>query len=167
MAKLSPQPGQMIDQFKVVSLLHRGGMSQLWQVKMKGEPEPLLMKIPIISEGEDPAAIVGFEMEQMIMPRLQGPHVPRFIASGEFAGQPYIVMEKVPGESLLPMLQKLPLPVEEVARIAARVADALAPSMPNMSSTSTSSPPTSCFDRLARRYSSTTVLPATANCRTC
>ncbi len=125
MTKLSPQPGQMIDQFKVVTLLHRGGMSQLWQVEMKGEPDPLLMKIPIVSEGEDPAAIVGFEMEQMIMPRLQGLHVPRFIASGEFAGQPYIVMEKVPGESLLPMLQKLPLPVEEVARIAARVADAL------------------------------------------
>jgi hypothetical protein len=37
---------------------------------------PLLMKIPLVSEGEDPAAIVSFEMEQMILPRLSGPHVP-------------------------------------------------------------------------------------------
>ena len=33
---------------------------------------PLLMKVPRVSEGEDPAAIVSFEMEQMILPRLRG-----------------------------------------------------------------------------------------------
>ena len=55
------------------------------------------MKTPVLYEGEDPAAIVGFEMEQMIMPRLTGPHVPRFIASGDFSNQPYIVMESIEG----------------------------------------------------------------------
>jgi hypothetical protein len=32
---------------------------------------PLLMKIPRVAEGEDPAAIVSFEMEMMILPRLR------------------------------------------------------------------------------------------------
>ena len=32
----------------------------------------------------------------MIMAELNGPHVPRFVANGDFAVQPYIVMEYVP-----------------------------------------------------------------------
>ena len=43
------------------------------------------MKVPRISEGEDPAAIVSFEMEQMILPRLSGPHVPACFGTGDFA----------------------------------------------------------------------------------
>jgi hypothetical protein len=49
---------------------------------------PLLMKVPRVSEGEDPAAIVSFEMEQMILPRLSGPHVPACFGTGDFAAQP-------------------------------------------------------------------------------
>ena len=61
---------------------------------------PLLMKIPRVSEGEDPAAIVSFEMEQMILPRLAGPHVPACFGTGDFARQPYVVMERIPGKTL-------------------------------------------------------------------
>jgi serine/threonine protein kinase len=64
-------------------------------------------------------------MEQMIMPRLKGPHVPRHVANGDFAVQPFIVMEQLAGESLLPLLKQLPLPVERVASIGISVADAL------------------------------------------
>ncbi len=83
------------------------------------------MKVPVIGEGDDPAAIVGFEMEQMILPRLSGPHVPRFVANGDFATLPYIVMERLPGTSLYPLLERLPLPPEEVVAIGAKVAVAL------------------------------------------
>ena len=47
---------------------------------------PLLMKMPkIVAEGEDPAAIVSFEMEQMILPRLSGASRSAFVAAGDFA----------------------------------------------------------------------------------
>jgi serine/threonine protein kinase len=64
-------------------------------------------------------------MEQMIMPRVKGPHVPRHIANGDFSKQPFIVMERLAGETLLPMLKQLPLPAEKVAAIGAVIADAL------------------------------------------
>ena len=83
------------------------------------------MKTPVVFEGEDPAAIVGFEMEQMIMPRLKGPHVPRHVANGDFAVQPFIVMEQLAGDSLLPLLKQLPMPVVRVASIGISIADAL------------------------------------------
>ena len=100
-------------------------MARLWEVIRANEDMPMLMKVPILREGEDPAAIVSFEMEQMIMPRLQGPHVPRFVANGDSHVQPYIVMERIPGPTLLPKLENLPLAIEDVAMLGARIAVAL------------------------------------------
>ncbi len=117
--------GAILDGFRIETLVHQGGMSTLWRVSRDGEAMPMLMKVPILNEGEDPAAIVSFEMEQMIMPRLSGPHVPKFVAAGDFAVQPYIVMEYIESQSLLKRLPDLPLPYEEVARIGAKVAAAL------------------------------------------
>jgi serine/threonine protein kinase len=64
-------------------------------------------------------------MEQMILAKLSGPHVPRFVANGDFAVHPYIVMERIPGTSLLPYLQRLPLSYSEVAETGAKIATAL------------------------------------------
>ncbi|HEY4253963.1 MAG TPA: bifunctional serine/threonine-protein kinase/universal stress protein [Roseomonas sp.] len=117
--------GAVFDGFTVGKRLHRGGMAMLYEVTHPGHAAPLIMKVPLLLEGEDPATIVGFEMEQMILPRLTGPHVPRFLAAGDFSDQPFIVMERLPGTSLLPRISALPMPAAEVAAIAARVATAL------------------------------------------
>ncbi len=117
--------GTVLDGFRIDKLTHAGGMAHLWSVTREADGAGFLMKTPVVYEGEDPAAIVSFEMEQMIMPRLKGPHAPRHIANGDFATQPYIVMEQLPGDTLLPQLQSLPLGVDKVAARGAAVADAL------------------------------------------
>jgi len=116
-------PGQLVDGFELLECLHYGGMAALWRVTRAGLTVPAIMKIPLL--GDDPAAIVGFEVEQMILPLLQGPHVPRLIAAGGFEAQPYIVMEMLQGQSLRARLEHAPLPTDEVAAIGARVAEAL------------------------------------------
>ncbi|WLR94163.1 bifunctional serine/threonine-protein kinase/universal stress protein [Shinella zoogloeoides] len=125
MMKARLKPGDVIDGFTIEDIAHNGGMARIWQVSRPDIDFPILMKVPVIGEGDDPAAIVGFEMEQMILPRLSGPHVPRFVANGDFATLPYIVMERLPGTSLYPLLERLPLPPEEVVAIGAKVAVAL------------------------------------------
>jgi nucleotide-binding universal stress UspA family protein len=121
--------GDVIDDFVVQERLHQGGMASLWSVLRKSpdpaEALPLLMKVPRIKGGDDPTTIVGFEVEQMIMPMLGGAHVPRFIAHGDFARQPYIVMERIEGESLKPRFDAAPLPIDEVVDIGVKVATAL------------------------------------------
>ena len=126
MAKFSVQPGAVIDGFTIGECVHRGGMAALWSVTRPDIAVPLLMKIPLMSEGEDPAAIVSFEMEQMIMPRLSGPHVPACYGTGDFAKQPYVVLERIPGKTLYGRLGDLPLSCEETRTIAAKIAVALA-----------------------------------------
>jgi serine/threonine protein kinase len=126
MAKVSVQPGAVIDGFTVGECIHRGGMATLWSVTRPDLSTPLLMKIPRVSEGEDPAAIVSFEMEQMILPRLSGPHVPACHATGDFAHQAYVVIEPVPGKTLYSRLGELPLAYEEARLIGWKIATALA-----------------------------------------
>lgn len=128
------QAGDRIDGFVLKARLHQGGMATLWSVERideqgravhpPGEPQ-LIMKVPRIKGGEDPATIVGFEVEQMVMPMLKGPHVPRFVGKGDFTGVPYIVMEHVSGDTLRPRLDQAPLLIEEVSDIGQRVALAL------------------------------------------
>jgi eukaryotic-like serine/threonine-protein kinase len=117
--------GSIVDGFLIEDLFHRGGMSTLWRVSRPGDARPLLMKVPKLGEGADPAAIVSFEMELMIMPRLTGEHVPKFVAAGDLAVRPYIVMELVPGHTLLSRVPDVPLPYDEVAEIGVNVATAL------------------------------------------
>jgi eukaryotic-like serine/threonine-protein kinase len=126
MPKVSIQPGAVIDGFTIGECVHRGGMAVLWTVTHPGITVPLLMKIPRVSEGEDPAAIVSFEMEQMILPRVSGPHVPACFGTGDFAHQPHVVIERIPGDTLYKRLPDLPLPYEEVRGITAKIASALA-----------------------------------------
>jgi non-specific serine/threonine protein kinase/protein-serine/threonine kinase len=129
-ADLSPaaaiRPGGEIDGIAIGSLLHKGGMALIYEARKPGIDAPLILKAPRLSHGEDPAAIVGFEMEMMILPRLQGVHAPRIYQVGDFATQPYILMERLSSPSLIMRLGDLPLPVDEVVQLAARVADALA-----------------------------------------
>ncbi|HEV3500629.1 MAG TPA: serine/threonine-protein kinase, partial [Bradyrhizobium sp.] len=120
------EPGAVIDGFTIGELVHNGGMATLWSVSHPGIEVPLLMKIPRVSEGEDPAAIVGFEMEQMILPRLSGPHVPACFGTGDFARQAYAVMERIPGQTLYKRVPGLPIAYEEARAMVAKIASALA-----------------------------------------
>ena len=121
------EAGQIIDGWRLQEKLHTGGMAHLWSVvPVEGATTvPLIMKVPRIQGGEDPATIVGFEVEQMILPMLSGPHVPKFIARGDFTEHPYIVMERIDGVSLRPKLDEAPLPIDQVIEIGSRVASAL------------------------------------------
>ena len=130
--RLNLAPGEVIDgRFELVDCLHLGGMATVWSVKLKdGLPDEaatgLVMKVPRIQGGDDPATIVvGFEVEQMIMPRLSGPHVPAFVARGDFTRLPYIVMEHIEGETLQALVDQAPLPAEDVVQIGIKVAQAL------------------------------------------
>jgi eukaryotic-like serine/threonine-protein kinase len=126
MARSVITQGAEIDGFSVGECVHSGGMATLWSVTHPDIAVPLLMKIPRVSEGEDPAAIVSFEMEQMILPRLSGPHVPACFGTGDFARQAYVVIERIPGATLYKRIPDLPLAYEEAATLVGKIAVALA-----------------------------------------
>lgn len=116
--------GTRVDGFLIGKQLHSGSMATLCDVTRDNIAAPLIMKVPI-QDSSDPLTIVGFEMEQMILPQLKGSHVPKVLATGTFETQPYIVMERIDGASLLGKLDVMPLPVDEVIAIGIALAEAL------------------------------------------
>src|SRR3954453_19581844 len=118
------EPGQIVDGFRLEAPLKPGGMANLWRVTHPDHAIPLAMKLPFVQPGENPIAIIGFEVEGMILPRLTGEHAPRFVKSGDISN-PYIVMEFIAGTSLRARLDDTPLPANEVAAIGAKIAIAL------------------------------------------
>ncbi|MBC7662984.1 MAG: hypothetical protein H7276_04165, partial [Caulobacter sp.] len=75
------EKGAIVDGFLLEKRMHQGGMGSMWRVSRvdaDGPPAPvadeppLIMKVPRTKGGEDPATIVGYEVEQMIMPALTG-----------------------------------------------------------------------------------------------
>ncbi len=120
-----PRTGLQIDGFTLGEQLHKGGFATIWAVTHPLHRTPMVMKVPTILDGYDGPTIVGFEVEQMIMPRLTGPHVPRVMGTGDFAVMPYIVTERIPGESFLKRFGTAPRPLAEVMDLSARMASAV------------------------------------------
>jgi eukaryotic-like serine/threonine-protein kinase len=116
--------GELIDGFRLEETLHRSSLGTLWRVTRPDIDVPIIMKLPLLRAGSDPLAIIGYETEQMILPLLNGIHVPHFIAAGDFNG-PYVVMERIAGQSLMDWLPQLPLAPADVAKLGAGIADAL------------------------------------------
>ena len=123
---LRPEKGLVIDGFTLGDRLHEGGFATIWAVTHPLHRSELIMKVPKILDGDDGPTIVGFESEQMIMPRLSGVHVPRVVAQGGFETMPYIVLEAIPGQSLQARFDKGPWSLSDLLEVAARVAEALA-----------------------------------------
>jgi serine/threonine protein kinase len=117
-------PGQGIDGFEVGTCLHSGGMGAIFEVSSPDIAFPLLMKVPKMGMVDSAELLLAFETEAMILPALRGPHVPRFVAAGDVSRVPYLVTERIPGESLDRREPRV-LAAGEVARIGAAIADAL------------------------------------------
>jgi len=113
--------GTRIDGFTVGACIHSGGMARLFEVTGGSAGFPLLMKVPRLG---DPAVsaemLLSFETEAMILPRLYGPHVPRFVRAGDVTTAPYLVTERIAGAGPDRRPARA-LPPDEAARMGADI----------------------------------------------
>jgi serine/threonine protein kinase len=113
-----------IDGFELGTRLHSSAMGSIYEVK-SGAPFPSVIKLPHMKRGDPLANLIAFEVESMLLPALRGSHLPRFVASGGIDRQPYLVMERIHGESLQSRIDRGRVGQGEAATIAAAIADAL------------------------------------------
>jgi hypothetical protein len=109
------------DRFEIQARAGTGGMAVVYRALdvVSGD----LVAVKLLLETGD---IVRFEREARVLASLTHPHVVRYVSHGMAdTGQPYLVMEWLPGESLKQRLERqVPSLVESVAMIQ-RVAGAL------------------------------------------
>lgn len=127
------EEGSELDGFRIGPCLHAGAMARIYEVGYadgRESPFPMVMKVPLMRDGDGGENIVGFEIEHQLLQVLHGPHVPRFVAAGDLDRIPYLVMEQLKGITLEAWMKTFsevgdPLPVERIAHVGARLAQAV------------------------------------------
>jgi nucleotide-binding universal stress UspA family protein len=124
------EPGQVLDGFLIGERIETGPGARFYRVSCtdgRSDPGfPLLMKLPQRQEadGAERSVIpVDFEVEQQSLQALSGPHVPRLVAAGDPAQQPWLVMEFIEGRTLQYRTDQPALPaLSEVVYLGAALA---------------------------------------------
>jgi serine/threonine protein kinase/Tfp pilus assembly protein PilF len=120
--------GQTVSHYRILSKLGGGGMGIVYEaedlrlgrhVALKFIPEHLV---------KDPRALERFTREARAASQLNQPNICTIHDIEDNNGQPFIVMEKLEGESLKQRIHGKPLELDDLLDIAVQVADALAAS---------------------------------------
>ncbi len=112
--------GDKLGPYEILAPLGRGGMGEVYRAKdTKLEREVATKVLPVAFAG-DPQRLNRFEREAKVLASMNHPNIAQIYGMEESAKGPALVMELVPGQRL-----QVPLPLDEVLRIAGQVADAL------------------------------------------
>lgn len=114
--------------YRILRTLDQGGMGMVFEAEHVRLKRRVAVKVLAQHLAKDALALARFNREAEIISQVQHPHV---VQVSDFdtteAGEPYLVMELLSGESLAARLEREPrLPIAEAVRIAQQVSSGLA-----------------------------------------
>jgi len=118
-------PGNKLGPYEIVSPLGAGGMGEVHRGRDTRLERTVAIKILPSHFSADSAHKQRFEREAKTISQLNHPHICILYDIGHQDGIDYLVMECVEGETLAKRLEKGPLPLEQVLKYGAQIADAL------------------------------------------
>ncbi|MEW6402884.1 MAG: SUMF1/EgtB/PvdO family nonheme iron enzyme [Chloroflexota bacterium] len=119
--------GQTFGRYEILELLGEGGMATVYKAhdsRLEREVAIKVIRRSAFPPEEMEMLLKRFEREAKALARLSHPNIVGVIDYGEFEGQPYLVMEYLPGGTLKQRMTK-PLPWREAVQILLPVARAL------------------------------------------
>ncbi|WP_051979304.1 serine/threonine-protein kinase [Edaphobacter aggregans] len=117
-------PATRLGPYEILSLLGVGGMGEVYRARDTRLERTVAIKI-FSQLSYDPAHKQRFEREARAISSLNHPNICTLHDIGHQDGIDYLVMECVEGETLAKRLEKGPLPVDQVLKVGAQIADAL------------------------------------------
>jgi WD40 repeat protein len=116
-------PHIVIDHYEIARVIGYGGFGAVYEARMTHRPEVRVA----IKESFDSHSVHAFQGEFELLRELQHDHLPRYYEMFEANGNGYLVMELIPGQSLLDVLNKHkgPLPEAQVLGYAVQICDVL------------------------------------------
>jgi serine/threonine protein kinase len=110
--------------YEILSLIGAGGMGEVYRARDTRLERTVAIKV-LSQLSSDPAHKQRFEREARAISSLNHPNICTLHDIGHQDGIDYLVMECVEGETLTKRLEKGPLPVDQVLKVGAQIADAL------------------------------------------
>src|SRR6201987_5631791 len=117
--------GTKLGPYEIQAPLGAGGMGEVYRAKDTRLERTVAVKILPAHLSNDPVRKQRFEREAKTISSLNHPHICALYDVGHQDGTDYLVMECVEGETLAKRLEKGPLPLEQVLKFGAQIADAL------------------------------------------
>ncbi len=118
-------PGSKLGPYEILSALGAGGMGEVYRARDTRLGREVAVKILPAHLSSDPTRKQRFEREAKTISSLNHPHICVLYDVGHQDGTDYLVMECVEGETLAKRLEKGPLPLDQVLKYGAQIADAL------------------------------------------
>jgi len=123
-ARLNVEASSRIAGYSIKSVLGRGGMGIVYLAE-RGGRDYAVKVLDLTAGALEPEAIARFHREGEALRTLRGPGIPRFFEMGRSDDQLFVVMEYVPGESLLSVVERGPLDPAAVEHLMDEVLAAL------------------------------------------
>jgi serine/threonine protein kinase len=129
MIKIPPQmkisTGTRLGPYEVISRIGAGGMGEVWRGRDTRLDRSVAIKLLLDAFGDQSKFRLRFEREARTISQLNHPNICTLYDIGQHDETSYIVMELIDGESLADRLRKGPLPLADVIKYGAQIADAL------------------------------------------
>ncbi len=118
--------GVLLDnQYQIVELLGKGGMASVYKATQKSINRNVAVKVLPRSFLHDDTFMQRFQQEAELIARLEHFHILPIYAYGDYDGMPYIVMRYMGGGTLSQLIERGPLPWDEIARMTGQIGGAL------------------------------------------
>ncbi len=117
--------GAEIDHFRVMRVLGRGGMGEVYLARDTKLGRKVALKVVQPTLVDSKSALLRFQREARATAKLSHPNIVAIHAVGEHHDRPYVALEYVQGETLRERMDQHRLSIPESIRLAAAIADVL------------------------------------------
>ena len=114
-------PGQQLGRYQVLDLLGSGGMGRVYRALDPSLGREVAIKALSRTFRGDPASLRRFEREARVLATLSHPNIATIYGFERLEGLPYLVLERVHGETLSERLLRGAMPVAQALEIARQI----------------------------------------------
>jgi WD40 repeat protein/serine/threonine protein kinase len=119
-------PGTRVDHFKVIRLVGRGGMGEVYLARDTQLGRKVALKVIQPERLGSKRAVKQFLQEARATATFSHPHIVTIHTTGEHEGRPYVALEYLEGRNLRKRMEDHPPSLRETLRLGLAIAEALA-----------------------------------------